>query len=92
MTLQKNGITLALSVLALLTACSAHTHRTGQASADPSATAPQKTIFNPYLQDINKAKQVQATLEAEQQKTERQIQAQSGADAAQPAPAKPPQR
>ena len=83
------GMLLPLSLLLLLTACGS-SNNSGNVSAGKSSQAPRKTVFEPYIQDLNKAKQVQNVLQAEQQKMDEQIQAQTGATRTPPAPAQPP--
>jgi hypothetical protein len=54
-------------------------------------TPPKKTVFDSYVQDVNKAKQVQGTLDAAQQKANAQLQqAESAGTSTQPASAQPP--
>jgi hypothetical protein len=54
-------------------------------------TPPKKTVFDSYVQDVNKAKQVQGTLDAAQQKANAQLQqAESASTSSQPESAQPP--
>lgn len=82
------GMLLPLSLLLLLTACGSSNN--SNVSAGKSSQAPRKTVFEPYIQELNKAKQVQNVLQAEKQKMDQQIQAQTGATRTPPAPAQPP--
>ncbi|HET7649831.1 MAG TPA: hypothetical protein VFL15_03925 [Gammaproteobacteria bacterium] len=52
---------------------------------------PKKTVFDSYVQDVNKAKKVQGTLDAAQQKANAQLQqAESASTSSQPDSAQPP--
>lgn len=52
---------------------------------------PKKTVFDSYVQDVNKAKQVQGTLDAAQQKANAQLQqAESASTSSQPESTQPP--
>ncbi len=82
------GMLLPLSLLLLLTACGSSNN--SNVSAGKSSQAPRKTVFEPYIQELNKAKQVQNVLQAEKQKMDQQIQAQTGTTRTPPAPAQPP--
>ena len=58
---------------------------------DKDNAPPKKTVFDPYVQDVNKAKQVQGTLDAAQQKADAQLQqAESASTSSQPESAQPP--
>ncbi|HET7921805.1 MAG TPA: hypothetical protein VFM15_03535 [Gammaproteobacteria bacterium] len=84
----KTSFALAGCLLLTLTACgSGHDSKKDQ-QADQ---AQKKSVFDPYIQDVNKAKQVQGKLDAAQQKANAQLQ-QAGAagTASQPQSAQPP--
>lgn len=67
-------------ILALMAACgSSREDKASQAQAAPPAVS--HTVFAPYIRDINKAKNVQNTVNAQKQSLDRQIQAQSTGNA-----------
>lgn len=77
------SIIAASVTLAMLAACGSG-NAPDQTAANPAPPAgtvsvPKSNVFNPLVQDLNKAKQVQNQLQAEKQKTDQQIQAQSAA-------------
>ena len=85
--------TALLASLLLLAACNSGRSPAKASSDDQHAPPPHKTVFDPYIQDLNKAKQVQDKLQAQQQRMEQQLQqAQSGTTRDQPAPAQPPRQ
>ena len=83
-----NFFTLCI-ILALMAACGSSRNDT----ANRAQTAPppvSHTVFAPYIQDINKAKNVQNTVNAQKQSLDRQIQAQSAGSAPAAASHSPP--
>lgn len=85
----KQSLAIITCLLALgITACSSGSDSKQNKDADKSP--PKKTVFDSYVQDVNKAKQVQGKLDAAQKQNEAQLQqaesanTQSQSDAAQP--------
>lgn len=58
---------------------------TGKQAAQDAPPPVSHTVFAPYLNDVNKAKQVQNTVNAQKQALDRAIQAQTGISSS-PAP------
>lgn len=70
----------------LLSLCACGTsHSSGDNSPSQAPPPVSHTVFAPYIQDINKAKQVQNTVNAQKQVLDRAIQAQTGSSQS-PAP------
>lgn len=65
-------------LLLLLDACGAG-HSSGNRAASQAPPPVSHTVFTPYINDINKAKQVQNTVMAQKQSLDRAIQAQTSA-------------
>lgn len=59
--------------------------RTGTQAAQDAPPPASHTVFAPYINDVNKAKQVQNTVHAQKQALDRAIQAQTGVSSS-PAP------
>lgn len=77
-------------LLLALAACSSGSN-SKQAKDTAQASQPKKSVFDPYIQDVNKAKQVQGKLNAAQQKANAQLQqAQSASTSNPPQSAQPP--
>ncbi|MDE2234091.1 MAG: hypothetical protein KGL13_04595 [Gammaproteobacteria bacterium] len=77
------------TILAMIAACGSS--REDQAKQAHSAPPPvSHTVFAPYIRDLNKAKNVQNTVNAQQQSLDRQIQAQSAGSAPSAASHSPP--
>lgn len=73
----------------LLSACGSSSD--SKQSKDADNAPPKKTVFDSYVQDVNKAKQVQGKLDAAQQKADAQLQqAESAGTTSQPQSAQPP--
>lgn len=71
-------------LLLALCACGSN-HASGKPAASDAPPPVSHTVFAPYVQDINKAKQVQNTVNAQKQALDRAIQAQTGSSQS-PAP------
>ncbi|HET7396865.1 MAG TPA: hypothetical protein VFK12_10555 [Gammaproteobacteria bacterium] len=86
----KKLIVIISCLLALgLAACSSGND--SKQGKDASNPPPKKSVFDPYIQDVNKAKQVQGKLDAAQQKNNAQLQqAESANTVNQPDSAQPP--
>lgn len=76
---------LMTALLLLLGACGAG-HPAGNTAGSQAPPPVSHTVFAPYVNDVNKAKQVQNTVNAQKQALDRAIQAQTGATST-PAPA-----
>ena len=75
------------SLLLALDACGSHS-RAAKAAIQTGQNAPlpvSHTVFAPYVNDVNKAKQVQQIVNAQKQALDRAIQAQTAASST-PAP------
>ena len=83
----QRGIGISGLVL-LLCACGPHNQPAGagKQAAQDAPPPVSHTVFAPYINDVNKAKQVQNTVNAQKQALDRGIQAQTGASSS-PAPA-----
>ena len=82
-------ILVIFSCLLFLNACGSSSD--SKQGKDADNTPPKKTVFDSYVQDVNKAKQVQGTLDAAQQKANAQLQqAESASTTNQPQAAQPP--
>lgn len=66
-----------------LNACSSGNDSKQAKNADTN-TPPKKTVFDPYIKDVNKAKQVQGKLDAAQQKNDAQLQQADSANTSSP--------
>jgi hypothetical protein len=85
----KRSLAIIGCLLLGLSACSSGSDSKKGKDADNSP--PKKTVFDSYVQDVNKAKQVQGTLDAAQQKNNTQLQqAESASTTNQPDSAQPP--
>ena len=72
---------LLLTAAATLAACSPGPSNDEAATAKPAAqaaTAPQKTVLDPQLQALQKAKDVQKTVDDQKQATDKAIDDQGG--------------
>lgn len=72
--------TVALAVLALgLAACGADAPPPPKdAAAQPAQPLPNSNVFKPYVQDLNKAKNVQKTVDDQKKAEDQAIQDQGG--------------
>ncbi|MGH8377518.1 MAG: hypothetical protein ACRER7_01045 [Gammaproteobacteria bacterium] len=75
----------AITALLLIAGCGS-SDNSGKNSAQDAPPPVSHTVFAPYIRDIDKAKNVQKTIDAQKQALDRQIQAQTGASTS-PAPA-----
>ena len=80
---------LMAGLLLSLCACGAG-HSSSNNSTSQAPPPVSHTVFAPYIQEINKAKQVQNTVNAQKQALDRAIQAQTGASQTPPPPAQTP--
>ncbi|MGH7488255.1 MAG: hypothetical protein ACREMY_22055 [bacterium] len=87
----KKSIAMISCLLLLgLSACSSGDDSKQANNTDKNAP-PKKTVFDPYIKDVNKAKQVQGKLDAAQQKNDAQLQQADSANTSdQPDSAQPP--
>lgn len=82
---------ITFTAVVLLTAGCGASNNSGQNAAQNAPPPVTHTVFAPYIQDLNKAKNVQTTLQAEKQKTDQQLQqAEAGTTSTQPSSAQPP--
>lgn len=87
--MKKSLAILGCLLLLTLSACSSGSDSKQDKNADN--TPPKKSVFDPYIQDVHKAKQVQGKLDAAQQKNNAQLQqADSATSNSQPDAAQPP--
>jgi hypothetical protein len=70
------GVLLALGACGAGNRAAKSANQTGQGAPPPVS----HTVFAPYINDINKAKQVQHIVNAQKQALDRAIQSQSGTD------------
>lgn len=82
---------ITFTAVLLLTAGCGASDNGGQNAAQSAPPPVTHTVFAPYIQDLNKAKNLQNTLQAEKQKTDQQLQqAESGTTSTQPSTTQPP--
>ncbi|MGH9354295.1 MAG: hypothetical protein ACRD2G_19370, partial [Terriglobia bacterium] len=74
-----------ITALLLIAGCGS-SNSSGKNTAQDAPPPVSHTVFAPYIRDIDKAKNVQKTIDAQKQAMDRQIQAQTGATTT-PAPA-----
>ncbi|HEX5340349.1 MAG TPA: hypothetical protein VFX47_05670 [Gammaproteobacteria bacterium] len=87
----KKSLAIIAALLLLNLAACGSGNDAKQSKDSDQANQPKKSVFDPYLQDVNKAKQVQGKLDAAQQKNNAQLQqAESANTASQPQSASPP--
>jgi hypothetical protein len=87
--MKKSLVIIGCLLMLGLTACSSGND--SKQGKDASNPPPKKSVFDPYIQDVNKVKQVQGKLDAAQQKNNAQLQqAESATTASQPDSAQPP--
>lgn len=82
-----------MSALALFLCACGPDHPSQRAGTQTTQEAPppvSHTLFAPYVNDVNKAKQVQNTVNAQKQTLDRAIQAQTGASRSPAPPAQTP--
>lgn len=68
---------LMTALMLVLGACGTD-HSNGNNAASQAPPPVSHTVFAPYVKDVNKAKQVQDTVDAQKQALDRAIQAQTG--------------
>lgn len=68
---------LMTALMLVLGACGAG-HSAGNTTGSQAPPPVSHTVFAPYVKDVNKAKQVQGTVDAQKQALDRAIQAQTG--------------
>lgn len=77
------------TLLSLATACGSSDENDKNTAQDAPPPV-SHTVFAPYIREIDKAKNVQNTVEAQKQAMDRQIQAQTGASSTPAAASKSP--
>jgi hypothetical protein len=82
----KSIATLAVIGTLSMSAGCGSSHNPGKSATQSAPPPVSHTVFAPYIREIDKAKNVQKTVDAQKQAMDKQIQAQSGATIT-PAPA-----